>query len=250
MEEARAAAVSTDRWDNFRPGINLYQTSAPGIRARQTGAMACAYCGSDIECPYIVEWVDDDPCECADDDVVCHRRRPRGTLVTAVPMTPYGIAVIDIPTSRATHFNADPSLWDATLFAMATRRRATAPCINFEHPDACQWASHGILGALLDHARIAGLFPAEECTFTSTHAQLAWARLGLAMSHAEDCRRKAEDAKRLAEAAEEDAMMANMSYVVTTGIPGMSGMSGVSAGSTNGGCVQHMRTAVVGTTAG
>ena len=216
--------------------------------------MACAHCGSAFECPYIVEWVDDDPCECVDEGrFLCSRRRPRGTLVAAVPMAPHGIAVIDIPQSRAMHFNADPSLWDATHFAMVTRRRTTAPCINFEQPDACQWASNGILGALLDHALIAGLLPAEECAFTSMHAQLAWARLGLAMSHAEahaeDCRRKDEEANRLAEVAEEDAMLASMSYVVTTGVPGVSGMSvGSTSGSTSGYSVQHTCTAVVGTT--
>ena len=145
--------------------------------------MTCSYCGSDFECVYVVEWlgIDGDDDDHIREDISDTPRAP-GSLCVAVPFAPDKVAVVDLPTPSGGTFRADPLLWNATQFAMVTRRRRSAPCLAHEHRVVFEWAAKGIYDALGKHAAITTDLPPDDplgCPFTARQAAYARTRIRL-----------------------------------------------------------------------
>ena len=113
--------------------------------------MPCSYCGSDFECVYVVEWLGLDDDDRIGENISDTPRTP-GSLCVAVPFAPNKVAVVDLPTPAGGTFRVDPVMWNATQFAMITRRRSSAPCLAHEQCVVFEWAAKGIYDALGKHA--------------------------------------------------------------------------------------------------
>jgi hypothetical protein len=125
--------------------------------------MPCAYCGSNLGCAYVVEWLGMSPSVPEEDgidpiDAYCllsDTPRLPGTLCVAIPFSPCRVALVDIPMVHGMSFRVDPVLWNATLFAMVTRRRERTPCLAYEQGSTFEWLSKGLSQALSQFETIA-----------------------------------------------------------------------------------------------